>query len=156
LQAAIPDIAIDAAEGRQSWTAADLLRTYSVAGRIGQVVVIHLGDNYTFAPQQVDDIIGVLGGVRRVIFVTVKVPREWESATNAALANAPKKYANVTLVDWRAASVNHSEYFWDDGMHLRPEGAAVYARLIAEAVSAAGGSGSPSVTPAPGTTTGLP
>jgi hypothetical protein len=156
LQAAIPELAIDAVQGRQSWSAAGLLSTYLAAGRIGQVVVIHLGNNYTFTPQQVDDIMGVLGGVRRVIFVTVKLPREWESATNAALANAPKKYGTATLVDWRAASVNHSEYFWDDGMHLRPEGATVYARLIAEAVSAVGGSGSPSVTPAPGTTTGLP
>lgn len=153
LQAAIPDVAIDAVQGRQSWTAADLLSTYLAAGRIGQVVVIHLGNNYTFTPQQVDDIMGVLGGVRRVILVNVKVPREWESATNAALANAPKKYANAALVDWRAASVSHPEYFWDDGMHLRPEGASAYARLIAAAIPSVGGGVSPSVAPAPGTKT---
>jgi hypothetical protein len=40
----------------------------------------------------------------------------------------------VRLVDWRAASVPHPEYFWDDDTHLRPEGAAAYASLLASQV----------------------
>ena len=136
LQEAIPGVAIDAAQGRQAWSAADILQPYVASGRAGGIVVIHLGNNYTFTPQVLDEIMQVLAGVRKVVFVNVKVPRPWEAATNAALAAAPGKYAGTALVDWYAASANHPEYFWEDGMHLRPEGAAVYAKLIAAAIEA--------------------
>lgn len=139
LQESIPGVAIDAAQGRQAWSAAETLRPYVAAGRTGGTVVIHLGNNYTFTPQVLDEIMQVLASVPKVVFVNVKVPRTWESATNVALAAAPGKYANASLVDWHAASVNHPEYFWEDGMHLRPEGAAVYARLIATAVATPAG-----------------
>ena len=143
LQESIADLAIDAAQGRQSWSAAGILRAHLEAGHIGEVVVIHLGNNYIFTPQQVDEIMQVLAKVQRVVFVNVKVPRPWEEATNASLAAAPGKYANAVVVDWRGASNAHPEYFWDDLMHLRPEGAAVYARLIAAAVGTPGGAASP-------------
>jgi hypothetical protein len=45
-----------------------------------------------------------------------------------------KKYPNAQMVDWRAASINHPEYFWDDGIHLRPEGAQFYTDLITDAI----------------------
>jgi peptidoglycan/LPS O-acetylase OafA/YrhL len=144
MQESIPGLAIDAAQGRQSWSAVEILRPYVVAGRVRGTVVIHLGNNYTFTPQQVEGIMQVLAGARNVIFVNVKVPRSWEAATNEALAAAPGLYTGVALVDWHAASVNHPEYFWEDGMHLRPEGAAVYARLIAAAVEAGAANPGPS------------
>jgi lysophospholipase L1-like esterase len=46
-----------------------------------------------------------------------------------------KKYPNATLVDWHALSTSHPEWFWKDGIHLRPEGAEVYANLIAGTVA---------------------
>ena len=64
LQESIADLAIDAAQGRQSWSAAGILRAHLEAGHIGEVVVIHLGNNYIFTPQQVDEIMQVLAKVR--------------------------------------------------------------------------------------------
>jgi hypothetical protein len=69
--------------------------------------------------------------VRKVIFVNVKVPRRWQDTNNQVIANGVSRYSNTVMVDWFSASDDHPEYFWSDGMHLRPEGAQVYANLIA-------------------------
>ncbi|MEA2647023.1 MAG: hypothetical protein QOE92_2106, partial [Chloroflexota bacterium] len=37
-------------------------------------------------------------------------------------------------VDWYGYSEGHAEWFWSDGTHLRPEGAAAYAALIAGSI----------------------
>jgi hypothetical protein len=76
------------------------------------------------------------GQARRVAFVNEKVPRSWEGSNNAVLATGVTRYPNARLVDWHDAGVDHPEYFWADGIHLRPEGAAAYAVLIAREVVA--------------------
>jgi lysophospholipase L1-like esterase len=40
------------------------------------------------------------------------------------------------LADWYSASVNHPEYFVEDGVHLQIKGQRVYADLIAEQIEA--------------------
>ena len=69
-----------------------------------------------------------------MVFINVKVPREWEAPNNAVIADGVKRYKNAVLVDWRAASSRRPDVFWSDGMHLRPEGATLYAQLVAAAV----------------------
>jgi len=136
LQQTIPGIRIDAAVGRQVSTSINILRGHRTAGRLGTVVVVHLGDNGTFTTKQFDEIMQVLAGVRRVVFVNVKVPRPWESSDNTVLADGVKRYPNAVLVDWHTASGNRPELLWIDGIHLRSEGAQVYANLIAAAIQA--------------------
>jgi hypothetical protein len=34
------------------------------------------------------------------------------------------------MVDWYSASVNHPEYFYSDGYHLRPNAQKIYADLV--------------------------
>jgi hypothetical protein len=67
-----------------------------------------------------------------VVLVNTAVPRSWEGPSNQALAAAAPGRPNTVLVDWRAASAGRYELFWDDGVHLRPEGARLFAALIAE------------------------
>ena len=63
--------------------------------------------------------------------LNAKVPRPWEDQVNQALADGVKRYKNAVLVDWHTIAGDHPEFFWDDGIHLRPEGAQFYAQLIA-------------------------
>ena len=42
------------------------------------------------------------------------------------------RYPSAVLADWYSASVDHPEYFVEDGVHLQIEGQKVYAALIAE------------------------
>src|SRR5262249_2559553 len=99
------------------------------------VVVVHMGNNGTFSAAQFDSMMQVLADVPRVVFVSVKVPRAWEGPNNAVIAEGVQRYANTVLVDWRATSVGRPDLFWDDGIHLSPEGAAAYAALIAAQIS---------------------
>lgn len=136
LEQAVPNIGINAAEGRQVSAGIDILQTRRAAGKLGTVVLIHLGNNGTFTAKQFDQMMQVLAGVKRVVFVDVKVPRSWIGPNNTVLADGVKRYPNAVLVDWLAVSYNRPELFWSDGIHLRPEGARIYADLIATAIKA--------------------
>jgi hypothetical protein len=138
LQADMDGIEIDAAISRQTSAAIELLRERRMAGQLGDVVVVHMGNNGTFTNDQFDAMMDVLANVPRVLFVTVKVPRAWEGPNDAVLADGVQRYSNTVLVDWRAMSLGRPDYFWDDGIHLRPEGAAAYASLIASNVAVEG------------------
>lgn len=128
------DVDVDAKVGRQVSAAINLLRQHQAANTLAPIVVIHLGNNGTFTAKQLDEMMEVLRDVPRVIFLTTKVPRKWQEPNNTALVEGVQKYPNAHLVDWNGASNQHAEWFWKDGIHLRPEGAHVYAHLIAEVI----------------------
>jgi peptidoglycan/LPS O-acetylase OafA/YrhL len=135
LETAIDGIQVDAAVSRQVSTAISLLQGLKGQGVTGNVVVIGLGSNGTFTNGQFDQIMGVLSDVPRVIFINDKVPRSWEEPNDSVIASGVQRYPSARLVDWYRASVDHPEYFYDDQYHVRPDGAAVYASLVASAVA---------------------
>jgi len=77
-----------------------------------------------------------LGNASRVLIVNVKVPRPWQVPNNRMLASEIARYPNAVLVDWHEVGIHHPEIFWKDGIHLRPQGARLYADLLAEALEA--------------------
>jgi lysophospholipase L1-like esterase len=125
---------VDAHVGRQFKEASALIDSYAASGRLGQNVVIHLGNNGTVSSDTVDDVLDRLGNVPRVIVLTVRVNRDWQDEVNATLLARVPVHKNVVLLDWFTASANHPEYFYDDGTHLRPAGAAAYAAFIQTAL----------------------
>lgn len=131
----IGNIDIDAEINRQVGTGIEILRARRDAGQLGKIVVFHMGTNGTFSPEQFDELMGVLANVPKVILLTIKAPRVWEETNNVVITEKAQHYPNVVLIDWRAASIDHPEIFWDDQIHLRPEGAQVYADLIAVAIN---------------------
>ena len=131
LAADVPNLSLDARVGRQMSETLDILRGDRGAGRLGQVVVVHMGTNGFLTRDQFDEMMQILAGVPRVVVLNDKVPRPWQDANDAMLAQAAAAYPSVALVDWRAASTPHPEIFWDDATHLRPQGARFYASLIA-------------------------
>jgi peptidoglycan/LPS O-acetylase OafA/YrhL/lysophospholipase L1-like esterase len=125
-----PDSYIDAHVGRQFKEATSMIDWFAANGKLGQVVVVHLGNNGTVSADTVDDVLDRLGNVPKVIVVNVRVNREWQDSVDATLAARVPAHPNAVLLDWFAASDGHPEYFYDDGTHLRPAGAAQYAALI--------------------------
>ncbi len=121
---------IDAEVGLQINAATDTLRYRRAAGKLGDVVIVHLGNNGTFTKGQFDRIMRTLSGVDRVVFVNVSVPRAWEGPNNQVIAEGVKRYPNAVLVDWHSASADRPELFYKDGYHLRPAGQRIYAGLI--------------------------
>jgi hypothetical protein len=123
---------VDAVVGRQVSAGAGVLRSH---GPFPGTVVIHLGTNGPTDAGQLDDMLGVVAGVPRVVLVNVQLngTRAWESSVNAELAAAVGRWPNVHLADWYGASAGHPDYF-RDGIHLTSAGAHAYAATIAAAL----------------------
>jgi hypothetical protein len=102
------------------------------AGTLGDIVVVHLGINGPITGAQFDQVMSMLQGVQRVVFLTVKVPRDWEGPNNSLLISKASQYVNAVVADWYALASAHPEYFWSDEIHLRTEGAQAYANLVAQ------------------------
>jgi peptidoglycan/LPS O-acetylase OafA/YrhL len=135
LQQEMPNLTIiDARGSRQTPEAIAVLRQLRATGKLGDVVIVHIGNNGVFADEHFDEMMRVLRGVRNVLIVNVTIPEgySWVS-NNEVLADGVRRYPNkAVLVDWYGASAGHPEYFWD-GIHLTPQGARAYADLIAAA-----------------------
>jgi peptidoglycan/LPS O-acetylase OafA/YrhL len=121
---------VDAEVGLQVYDAIGILRSRRAAGQLGSLVIVHLGNNGTFTTQQFNQIMRILSGVDKVVFVNVKVPRSWEESNNEVISQGVERYPNAVLVDWYSASENHPEYFYRDGYHLRPRAQKIYADLL--------------------------
>jgi peptidoglycan/LPS O-acetylase OafA/YrhL len=134
LEQVIGNLTIDAAQARQVPNVIDILQARQDAGHLGEVVIIHIGNNGPLSAEQFDEMMQILVDVSKVVFVNVKVPRFWEGPNNNVLLEGVKRYPNSVLVDWHAASSSQLDLFWDDGIHLRPEGALVYAQLVARQI----------------------
>ena len=130
----VPGLQVDGEVNRQASEAIEVLRKDVEEGFLGSVVVVHIGNNGPFSSRQFDEMMAVLGSQRRVIFMTAKVPRPWEEPNNAVITEGVKRYPNAELLDWRAISAAHPEWFRDDGIHTSEAGAQAYARLIAKAI----------------------
>jgi peptidoglycan/LPS O-acetylase OafA/YrhL len=125
-------VLVDAEESRQFPAGVDKLQFYRDSGQLGEEVVVQLGTNGTVNPEEFDRMMEVLKGAKKVVVLNTKVPRPWEDQVNQVLADGVKKYKNqAVLVDWHTIAGDHPEFFWDDGFHLRPEGAQYYSQLIA-------------------------
>jgi hypothetical protein len=121
---------VDAEVGLQVYDAIGILQSRRASGQLGSLVIVHLGNNGTFTKQEFDQIMRILSGVDKVVFVNVKVPRSWEETNNEVISEGVERYPNAEMVDWYAASANHPEYFYSDGYHLRPRAQKVYADLL--------------------------
>lgn len=134
LRLEIPNLAlVDAQGSRQPSATIDLLRQYRADGHLGDVVVVHVGNNGPFTADEFDEMMDVLSGVRKVLVVNLTVPPDVEDPiavpNDAVLAEGARRYEKAVLVDWYSASAGHPGYLWD-GVHLTFRGARAYADLI--------------------------
>ncbi len=135
LQTFGPGTVVDAKVGRTLWPIIGIARLMQAQGRLGERVLIHLGDNGGLNPDLIAKTMASLQTVDRVVWVTVKVPRAWEATVNHTLATELPKYPNARLLDWHALATDPT-MLYSDGIHLRPSGARFYATLVERAFAA--------------------
>jgi lysophospholipase L1-like esterase len=123
---------VDAAESRQFSAGVADIEQRKNEGSLGQIVVVQLGTNGQIDPGDFDHMMQLLADRQRVVLINAKVPRPWEDQVNGILADGAKRYKNAVLVDWHSYGGAHPEFFYDDGIHLRPDGAAAYAAFVAQ------------------------
>ena len=120
---------IDAAVARQFPEGADSVRSRLRRLPRDAAVVIHLGSNGYVKYADLHELMKDLSKRPRVVLVTVRVPLEWQDSVNALLRHEAKRFGNVRIADWHAASEGSDMLV--DGAHATPRGMRIYARTIA-------------------------
>ena len=132
---AFPRATLDAAIGRQLYTAKDVYQQHVDGGWNGPAVIFEVGTN---GPATADDVREMVESVppdKYVYLVTVRSPDPLQDVNNALLQQAADEHENVRIIDWHAASAGHDEYFDGDGTHLTAgDGCQAYLALIAGAL----------------------
>jgi hypothetical protein len=134
-----PDI-VDADVSRQFRDTPGLIRDLVEMDDPAQVVIVHLGTNGLVDDAAFDSVMLEAADVPLVVFVNVRVPRDWETPTNIALAAGVERWDNAILVDWFGASDADDGNFAGDGFHPSIGGRVLYAELITDRIFAGPGS----------------
>ena len=122
LQTSIPGINVNAAVSRQWSDGESILQTLKADGQLGADVIVGLGTNGPITDTDFDDMMAILGGASRVVFVNVHVDRPWQDPNNAVLANGAARYPNVVIADWATLAAQNPQWFGPDGTHLAIDG----------------------------------
>jgi peptidoglycan/LPS O-acetylase OafA/YrhL len=131
----LPNVTIDAAISRQPKEILGRVEQRRRAGQLEDSIVIHLGSNGRPYAEDLRPAFDRWRNIDHIVLVNVASPVEWQDPANQNLSTVAKDYPNVTLVDWRAISRGHREYFTPDGVHLTTAGARAYAKAIASAIA---------------------
>jgi peptidoglycan/LPS O-acetylase OafA/YrhL len=141
LEAVLPGVYIDAKIDRQTPTGLAVIRGLAAAGRLRHVVVFSLGTNGSVTVRQLRQLQRIAGPDRELVLVSTFGPQAWEHAVNTALAAAARHGKHAELADWHHAIAARPSLLWPDGIHPRPAGARLYARVVLAAIKAGLASG---------------
>ena len=130
-----PNGYMDAKIGRQLTAGPSAYKTCQESGRDGDVVVWSLADNGWVTEEQVKALIDCVDPTKKVYIVTCRCPDPWQDANNETIRAAAEGHDNVSVIDWFAESTGHDEWFWNDGEHVRPEGAQAYVMMLRKAIT---------------------
>ena len=115
-----------------------LIQVVSTLGTVPPTVVVEVGYNDpagTFATE-VDHAMSALttAGATHVLWLTMRESKAPYPTLNALLREAEARWPQLELVDWNAASENHSSWFQTDDIHITAEGGLAMAHLAHAAV----------------------
>jgi lysophospholipase L1-like esterase len=136
LEQDIPGIAVEAAVSRQWYTGEQILASLKQEGQLGATVIVALSTNGPISATDFDDMMSILSGASRVVFVNTHVDQPWQDPNNEVLAQGVAQYKNTVLVDWNTLASQNPDWFGSDGTHLAIDGtgAQQLAALIASKV----------------------
>ena len=123
-------VTVSAAKNRQWYELRGIIRDLDRQNEIGEIVVIHLGNNGVIDESIINESLELLQDARKVLLINVRVPRRWENKVNNLLSEAVVRFENTELLDWYSLSNNKPEYFSRDGVHTIPIGARNYVDAI--------------------------
>ena len=136
LKEALPqDAIVDAKESRQVVAAKKIIKHLKKKNKLGHIVVLALGTNGPFKESLGQELIDSIGEDRRIYWVNVYGPTiQWEDDSNKAIKSVAESNDNVTLINWNSYAKDHEDWFYQDGIHLKPSGQPEYAKMILSAI----------------------
>ena len=137
LEADIPGVDVEAAVSEQWGAGEEELAQLKAEGRLGAEVIVALGTNGPITATDFSDMMTVLQGASRIVFVNIHVDRPWQDPNNAVLAQGAASYPGVLIADWATLAAANPQWFGPDGTHLAIDGpgAQELASLIATTLS---------------------
>ncbi len=130
LNAAFPHGMVDCAVGRQAGDALAVYQGYADQGAVGNTVIFSIGTNGALDQEGLQQIYDAVGPDKSIWFINDRAPRSWCAANNQLLSDFAANHENVGVIDWYGDSEGHNDWFWDDGIHLRPEATQQFADLV--------------------------
>ena len=102
-------------------------------------VVIHLGTNGQLIERDCKALVKAAVHADRVYLMTIQAPRDYAKRNNAVILTCAASFPadRVFVIDWAKAASAHPAWLYSDGIHLRPEGAKGFTRLVLDAVDRA-------------------
>ena len=93
-----------------------------------------LGTNGPITDTDFDNMMSILQGASRIVFVNVHVDRPWQDPNNQVLASGAARYHHVFIADWATLANQNPQWFGSDGTHLAIDGpgADALAQLITD------------------------
>ena len=133
LEQDIPGINVQAVVGEQWSTGEAELQQLKSEGQLGAVVVVGLSTNGPISSTDFANMMSILSGASRVVFVTVHVDRPWQDPNNAVLTAGVQQYPNTVLADWYDLADQNPGWLYSDDTHLPIDGpgAQALANLVA-------------------------
>ena len=91
------------------------------------MVIVGLGTNGPITSTDFDQMMSVLSGASRVVFVNVHVDQPWQGTNNAVIAAGVSRYPKAVLADWFSLADANPSWLYSDGTHLPIDGAGAQA-----------------------------
>lgn len=129
-----PDALLDSYIGRRPDQALAVLQGYLEQGVVGNIVILDSFSNVPASDDVVSQMIEACGD-RHVYIINVRIPEVEQEQINAQLDRMAQKYDNVELIDWYGYSEGHTDWIYEDGEHLTPEGQPHYVDMITNAIA---------------------
>ena len=134
ISSSMPGCIVDAKESRQVKAGVEIAQGLEQQGNLKGTVVIALGTNGTFSQETGQALIDYLGTDRNIYWVYA-YGVSWQDDSNNVIAALAANNANVTVIDWPAYASGHSDYFYNDGIHLNGTGRSAYAQMLVDNVT---------------------
>lgn len=128
---------VDARESRAFIELVEIAGALNKQDRLGDVIVVSLGTNGPILENDMESAMLALRDVPTVVFLTVRADRDYTEPNNLLIRALPDMYPNVIVLDWATESENClGDCFYDDQIHLRPDGQKFYTALVEASLGA--------------------
>jgi hypothetical protein len=128
----LPGVRVDAGLNRSPGFIMSRVIKDQERGSLRPIVVMHLGNAGPISADTLDDTLRALASQDRVVLVNSTARFPFVGPNNETLASVAAAHLNTVVVDWKALSADHPEWF-TDGLHLTEEGKQEFADAVARA-----------------------
>ncbi|MDR0899381.1 MAG: acetyltransferase [Lactobacillaceae bacterium] len=136
LQSIFPKTIFDAQVGRHTLDAVSVLNNLNASNQLDQNLLLIIGMNGTITPDQVQQIMDIVGPDRNVFWVNnYAAGRPWIDGNNFVLNEQAKIHPNLHVIDWFDQVNANPNLVVSDGTHPTYEGIEVMDRLITDKIS---------------------